>query len=68
MIIEKAYAQLDGGYQTVNKGGAPTTIWQALTGKSGAKALEKVRAIRGVADVSPEQKVDIGPPNSRETW
>jgi hypothetical protein len=36
MIIEKAYAQLDGGYQTVGKGGAPTTIWQALTGKSGA--------------------------------
>jgi hypothetical protein len=39
MIIEKAYAQLDGGYQTVNKGGAPTTIWQALTGKSGAMTM-----------------------------
>ncbi len=39
-----------------------------ITGKSNPKALQKVRAIRGVADVSPEQKVDIGPPNSRETW
>jgi hypothetical protein len=39
-----------------------------ITGKSHAKALTKVRAVRGVADVSPEQRVDIGPPNSRETW
>jgi hypothetical protein len=39
-----------------------------ITGKSGEKALAKLRAIRGVADVSPEQKVDIGPPDSGETW
>ncbi len=36
MLIEKAYAQLDGGYQKVGVGGSPVTIWQALTGKSGA--------------------------------
>lgn len=35
MLIEKAYAKLDGGYQRVGVGGAPTTIWQALTGKRG---------------------------------
>ena len=39
-----------------------------ITGKSDPKAVQKVRAVRGVADVSPEHKVDIGPPNSRETW
>lgn len=33
-----------------------------------AKPNKKRRAIRGVADVSSDQKVDIGPPNSRETW
>jgi hypothetical protein len=39
-----------------------------ITGKSNAKAATKARAVRGVADVSPDQPVDIGPPNSRETW
>jgi len=39
-----------------------------ITGKSDEQAAGKVRAIRGVADVSPETRVDIGPPNSRDTW
>jgi hypothetical protein len=39
-----------------------------ITGKSDDKAIKKARAVRGVTDVSPEQKVDIGPPNSRDTW
>jgi hypothetical protein len=39
-----------------------------ITGKSDAKAITKARKVRGVADVSPDQPVDIGPPNSRETW
>jgi hypothetical protein len=39
-----------------------------ITGKSDAKAITKARAVRGVADVSPDHPVDIGPPNSRETW
>ena len=39
-----------------------------ITGAANPKAAQKARAIRGVADLSPEQKVDIGPPNSRETW
>lgn len=44
MLIEKAYAQLDGGYQKVAKGGAPTTIWQALTGKKGAMTANAVES------------------------
>lgn len=39
-----------------------------ITGKSDDAAVGKARAIRGVTDVSPETPVDIGPPNSRETW
>ncbi len=39
-----------------------------FTGKSDDKAVGKARAIRGVADVSPDQPVNIGPPNSRDTW
>jgi hypothetical protein len=39
-----------------------------ITGKGDDRAVGKARAIRGVADVSPELKVDIGPPNSSDTW
>jgi hypothetical protein len=39
-----------------------------ITGKSDAKAVGKARVIRGVTDVSPDLQVDIGPPNSRDTW
>lgn len=42
LVIEKAYAKLDGGYQRVGKGGSPATIWQALTGKSGAMTANLV--------------------------
>lgn len=42
LIIEKAYAKLDGGYQRVGVGGSPVTIWQALTGKSGAMTANLV--------------------------
>lgn len=39
-----------------------------FTGKSNDKVVGKARSVRGVSDVSPEQKIDIGPPNSRDTW
>jgi hypothetical protein len=39
-----------------------------ITGKSDDEAARKVRAVPGVADISPDNPVDIGPPNSRETW
>ena len=39
-----------------------------ITGKSDDKAVVKVRSVPGVADISPDHQVDIGPPNSRENW
>jgi hypothetical protein len=39
-----------------------------ITGKSDHKTVAKARAVRGVADVSPDHEVNIGPPNARETW
>jgi hypothetical protein len=44
---------------------------KARKAKSGNKIAGRSRAIRGVTgvrDVSSDHKVDIGPPNSRETW
>ena len=32
------------------------------------RVVRKVRSILGVPDVSPEPQVDIGLPNSRDTW
>jgi hypothetical protein len=31
-------------------------------------AVGRVRSIPGVADVSPEEPIDIGPPDARVTW
>jgi len=39
-----------------------------ITGNSDEKAVGKARAVRGVTDVSPEHEINIGPPNSRDTW
>jgi hypothetical protein len=39
-----------------------------ITGKSDEKAVGKARGVRGVTDISPDNPVDIGPPNSRESW
>lgn len=39
-----------------------------ITGKSDEVAAGKARTVRGVTDISPDNPVDIGPPNSRETW
>jgi hypothetical protein len=39
-----------------------------LTVKADEKAIGKARSVSGVSDVSPDHPVDIGPPNSRETW
>jgi hypothetical protein len=39
-----------------------------ITGKSDDKTAKKARGVRGVTDISPDNPVDIGPPNSRETW
>jgi hypothetical protein len=39
-----------------------------VTGRSDEAVAGKVRKIRGVADVSPETSIDIGPPGSDQTW
>lgn len=40
----------------------------SITGSAGAKAVAKLRKVRGVVDVSPDFPVDVGPPDSSETW
>jgi hypothetical protein len=40
----------------------------SITGSAGDDVVEKLRAIPGVADVSPEISVDIGPPDAPVTW
>jgi hypothetical protein len=39
-----------------------------ITGQANDKSVKKLKSIRGVTDVSPDATVDIGPPNSRDTW
>ncbi len=40
-----------------------------FTGKSEKKAVEKLRRVPGVTDVSPEPPpADVGPPGSDDTW
>jgi hypothetical protein len=35
-----------------------------VTGRAHAKSVARLRKVRGVADVSPDHKVDIGPPGA----
>jgi hypothetical protein len=35
-----------------------------VTGRAHAKSIPQLRKVRGVADVSPDHKIDIGPPDS----
>jgi hypothetical protein len=39
-----------------------------ITGQASDLAARKARKVKGVADVSVNVPVDIGPPNSPETW
>ena len=39
-----------------------------ITGSSGEAAVRKARGIRGVADISPDAPVSVGPPKGRDTW
>lgn len=39
-----------------------------ITGEASADVVQKVRGIRGVADVAPGGEIDIGPPGAPETW
>ncbi len=42
LILEKAWAKFDGSY-TSAQSGAPTTVWQALTGKAGSFTINNTR-------------------------
>lgn len=39
-----------------------------ITGSASDSVAERVRGVPGVADVSPDQPIDIGPPDSPTTW
>jgi hypothetical protein len=41
---------------------------QSITGAAAQEKAGRLRAIKGVVDVSPDEPVDIGPPDSSETW
>ena len=40
----------------------------SITGSAGDKTVAKLRKVRGVVDVSPDFPVDVGPPDSSDTW
>ncbi len=39
-----------------------------IIGSSEDEVVAKLRKVLGVKDVSPDISIDIGPPDSRETW
>jgi hypothetical protein len=40
----------------------------SITGTGAADLATKARQVSGVTDVSPDVPIDIGPPNSSDTW
>ena len=40
----------------------------SITGAAAEETVSKLRSIAGVVDVSPDAPVDIGPPDSPDTW
>ena len=40
----------------------------SITGAAADETVTKLRSIPGVVDVSPDAPIDIGPPDSGETW
>jgi hypothetical protein len=40
----------------------------AITGAADDAVADKLRAVDGVVDVSPDTAIDIGPPDSPTTW
>lgn len=39
-----------------------------ITGAASEAVAKKLKAIPGISDVSPEEDIDIGPPDSPVTW
>ncbi len=48
--------------------GAVNDEIQSITGSAEEATVTKLRGIAGVADVSPDAPIDIGPPGSSDTW
>ena len=40
----------------------------SITGWAADNAVPKIRKVRGVMDVSSDAPIDVGPPDSPETW
>jgi len=40
----------------------------SITGTASDDVVEKVRSVDGVADVSPDHPIDVGPPDAPVTW
>ena len=41
---------------------------QSISGAAGDDIVKKLRSISGVVDVSADEPIDIGPPDSSDTW
>jgi len=41
---------------------------QSISGAAGDHIVKKLRSISGVVDVSADEPIDIGPPDSSDTW
>lgn len=41
---------------------------QSISGAAGEDVVKKLRSISGVVDVSADEPIDIGPPDSSDTW
>jgi hypothetical protein len=41
---------------------------KSISGAAGDDVVEKLRSISGVVDVSADEPVDVGPPDSSDTW
>jgi hypothetical protein len=39
-----------------------------ITGSSDESVVGRARTVKGVTDIAPETTIDIGPPDSPETW
>jgi hypothetical protein len=40
----------------------------SITGAAREDTISQLRSINGVVDVSPDMPIDVGPPDSSETW
>ena len=41
---------------------------QSISGTASEGAVDKLRRVDGVLDVTPDEDIDIGPPGSSDTW